>query len=104
MQVLFVTVDPQRDTQEVLAQYVPSFHPSFLGLRGDEAATKAAAQSFHVFYEKRAGKSPDSYSMDHFAGTFALDRHGRLRLLFSNLPVEKIAQDVKALLAQGGSS
>jgi protein SCO1/2 len=79
LQVLFVTVDPERDTPQVLKQYVPSFHPSFLGLSGDAAATTAAAKSFKVFFQKQPVKD-GSYSVDHGAGTFILDREGRLRL------------------------
>ncbi len=79
LQVLFVTVDPERDTPQVLKQYVPSFHPSFLGLTGDAAATAAAAKSFKVFFQKQPVKG-GSYSVDHGAGTFILDREGRLRL------------------------
>lgn len=79
LQVLFVTVDPERDTQQVLKQYVPSFNPSFLGLYGDAAATGAAAKEFKVFFQKQPVKD-GSYSVDHGAGTFILDREGRLRL------------------------
>lgn len=79
LQVLFVTVDPERDTPQVLKQYVPSFHPSFLGLTGDATATGAAAKEFKVFFQKQPVKG-GSYSVDHGAGTFILDREGRLRL------------------------
>jgi protein SCO1/2 len=79
LQVLFVTVDPERDTPQVLKQYVPSFNPSFLGLYGDTAATASAAKGFKVFYQKQPDKN-GGYSVDHSAGTFILDRQGRLRL------------------------
>ncbi|HSN38721.1 MAG TPA: SCO family protein [Burkholderiales bacterium] len=79
MQVLFVTVDPERDTPEVLRQYVPSFNPSFLGLYGDAAATARTAKEFKIFYQKQTLKSGD-YSVDHSAGTYILDQQGRLRL------------------------
>lgn len=79
LQVLFVTVDPERDTPQVLKQYVPSFHPSFLGLYGDLDATTRAAKEFKVFFQKQPAKS-GGYSVDHSAGTFILDREGRLRL------------------------
>lgn len=79
LQVLFVTVDPERDTPQVLKQYVPSFNPSFLGLYGDAAATARAAKEFKVFYQKQPDKN-GGYSVDHSAGTFVLDRQGRLRL------------------------
>lgn len=79
MQVLFVTVDPQRDTQKALHSYVPAFHPSFLGLYGDAEATARAAKEFKVFYQKQALPA-GGYTMDHSAGTFVLDQQGRLRL------------------------
>lgn len=79
MQVLFVTVDPERDTPEVLRQYVPAFHPSFLGLYGDAAATTQVAKEFKIFFQKQP-LAGSSYSVDHAAGTYVLDPHGRLRL------------------------
>lgn len=79
MQVLFVTVDPERDTPEVLRQYVPSFNPSFLGLYGDAEATARAAKEFKIYYHKQPVPGGD-YSVDHSAGTYVLDQQGRLRL------------------------
>lgn len=78
LQVLFVTVDPERDTQEVLSRYVPSFNPSFLGLYGNAEQTARAAKEFKIFFQKQPSGS--SYSVDHSAGTYILDRQGRLRL------------------------
>jgi protein SCO1 len=99
VQVLFVTLDPDRDTQEMLAKFVPAFHPNFLALRGDEAATKAAAQSFHVFFEKRPAATPGNYDIEHFSGTFVFDRDGKLRLLMNyGIAPAKILHDVKQLL------
>jgi hypothetical protein len=80
VQVLFITVDPERDTQELLAQYVPAFDKRFLGLRGDAAATAAVAKEFKVFYAKVPGKAPGSYSMDHTAASYVFDRNGKVRL------------------------
>lgn len=80
VQVLFVTLDPERDTKELLAQYVPAFNPGFLGLYGDMATTQETAKAFRVFFQKQPGKTPDSYSVDHTAGTFVFDTQGRLRL------------------------
>lgn len=99
VQVLFVSVDPKRDTPEVLAQYVPNFHPSFIGLRGDAAATQAATKAFHVYAKERAGSSPEAYTVDHSSQTFVLDREGRLRLIlpYGTKP-EAIASDLKVLL------
>ena len=79
LQVLFITVDPERDTPQLLKQYVPSFHPSFLGLYGDAEATARTAKEFKVFVQKQPVKN-GSYSVDHGAGTFILDRDGKLRL------------------------
>ncbi len=80
VQVLFITIDPERDTQELLAQYVPAFDKRFLGLRGDAAQTAAVAKEFKVFYAKVAGKAPGSYSMDHTAASYVFDRNGKVRL------------------------
>ena len=79
MQVLFVTVDPERDTPDLLRQYVPSFYPDFLGLYGDAAATARAAKEFKIFYQKQP-QPGGGYSMDHSAGTYVIDQQGRLRL------------------------
>jgi protein SCO1/2 len=80
VQVLFVTVDPERDTRELLAQYVPAFDPRFLGLYGNADATARVAKEFKIVYQKQAGGSPASYTMDHSAGTYVFDPQGRLRL------------------------
>ena len=104
LQVLFVTVDPERDTQKVLAQYVPAFHPGFLGLYGDAEATARAAKEFRVYYGKQPGKGGSaggSYSVDHSAGTFILDREGRLRLFAQyGQGAEAILHDVKLLMRE----
>ncbi len=100
VQVLFVTLDPDRDTGALLAQYVPGFDPRFVGLRGDDAATAQAAKDFKVFYQKVAGTTPGSYTLDHSAGTYVFDPSGRIRLYVR--PGEgpaAIAHDVKMLLA-----
>lgn len=100
VQVLFATVDPERDTQELLAQYVPSFDPSFLGLRGDAEATRKTAQEFKVFYQKVPGRTPTSYSVDHTTGTYVFDPQGRLRLYVRHGEApERIAGDIRLLLA-----
>ena len=80
VQVLFVTVDPDRDTAALLAQYVPAFDARFIGLRGDAEATQRTAKEFKVIYQKQPGKTPGSYTVDHSAGTFIFDPKGRLRL------------------------
>ena len=99
VQVLFVTVDPERDTPQVLSQYVPAFHPSFLGLVGDAEATARTAKEFKIFYQKQPLKT-GGYSVDHSAGTYIFDREGRLRLF---APYGKGAaamlHDIRLLLA-----
>lgn len=80
VQVVFVTLDPRRDARTLLAQIVPAFDPDFLGLFGDAAQTAQAAHEFEVFYKERPGSTPDSYSVDHTAGSFVLDPRGQLRL------------------------
>lgn len=91
VQVLFVTVDPERDTRDVLAKYVTAFDPRFLGLYGDADATRRTAKEFKIYYEKRAGSTPGSYTMDHSAQSYVIDPQGRLRLL---VRAERIAQDL----------
>jgi protein SCO1/2 len=99
VQVLFVTLDPARDTPALLAQYVPAFHPSFLGLYGDEAATRKAAADFKVFYQKQPGRDADSYTLDHGANSFVFDPQGRLRLVFGYASgVEPLVHDIRLLL------
>jgi len=100
VQVLFVTVDPERDTQDALAKYVTAFDPRFLGLRGDAAATQRAAKEFKIYFEKR--KSGDSYSVDHSGQSYVIDPQGRLRLLVrpDRLSTD-LTHDLRALLRQG---
>ena len=100
VQMLFVTVDPARDTPALLAQYVPAFHPSFLGLYADEKGTAALAKDFKVFYAKQAGSTPGSYSVDHSTGSYVFDPQGKLRLLLRHGEAPaNIAADLKLLLA-----
>ncbi|HYC49001.1 MAG TPA: SCO family protein [Burkholderiales bacterium] len=98
MQVLFVTVDPQRDTPEVLRQYVPSFHPSFLGLYGTADELAATAKEFKVYVQKQP-QPGGNYTVDHSAGTFILDQEGRLRL-FANYGAgaKVLLHDIRLLL------
>lgn len=100
VQLLLVTVDPERDTPELLAQYVTAFHPSFLALRGSQADLEATAKLFKVFYAKVP--SPSGYTMDHTAGTFVFDKQGRPRLLVSyGAGAGVFAHDLAQLLKQG---
>lgn len=79
LQVLFITIDPARDTPALLSQYVPGFHPGFLGLYGDADATARTAKEFKVVYQKQSSPGGD-YTMDHSAGSYIYDAAGRLRL------------------------
>ena len=99
VQVLFVTVDPERDTQQLLAQYVPAFDPRFLGLYGDAAATAKVAKEFKVFYAKQPGKTPGSYTVDHTAASYVFDQNGKIRLFVRHgKGPEPIVHDIKQLL------
>lgn len=99
VQVIFVTLDPERDTPELLAQYVPSFNPGFLGMYADTATTAKLAKEFKVFYQKQPPDKKGRYTMDHSAGTFVYDPQGRLRLYmaYGQRP-EAIAKDIAQLL------
>ena len=100
VQVLFVTVDPERDKPELLAQYVPAFDASFLGLYGDAEATTKTAKEFKVFFQKVAGSKPDSYTMDHTAGSYVIDAQGRLRLFVRHGgSLDPLVADLRTLLS-----
>lgn len=100
VQVVFVTVDPERDTPELLRAFVPAFNPTFLGMYTDAESLRALAAEYKVVYQKTGVKAPDDYLIDHSAGTFVYDTAGRLRL---HVPYgtgpDAIAQDMKTLLA-----
>ena len=99
VQVLFVTVDPERDTQELLAQYVPAFDARFVGLYGDAAATERVAKEFKIIYQKQPGATPGCYTMDHSTGTFMFDPQGRLRVYVSHgQGPDVFAHDLRELL------
>jgi protein SCO1/2 len=99
VQVLFVTVDPKRDTAELLGNYVPAFDPGFIGLRGDEAETEQATKAFHVYAKARKGTSEESYTVDHSAQSFVLDPKGKLRLVvpYGTEPAA-LAADLRVLM------
>ena len=102
VQVIFVTVDPERDTPEVLAKYVPAFNPGFLGLSGDVAATQRAAKEFRIFYEKRPGNAPGAYTLDHSGQSYVLDPQGRLRLFVRHDRIaQDLVEDLRTLLRDG---
>ena len=101
VQGLFVTVDPRRDTPQVLAQYVPAFYPAFLGLYGTEQQTVDAAKEFKVYFQAQKPSEAGSYTVDHSSPVFALDWRGRLRLLISaEKGVESVVHDLRILLKE----
>jgi protein SCO1 len=102
VQGVFITVDPERDTPELLKAYLGSFDPSFIGLRGTPEQTAATAKDFKVFYAKVPGKTEGSYTMDHTAGSYIFDTTGKLRLFTRyGSGADALAADLKALLAAG---
>ena len=103
LQGIFVTVDPERDTPEVLKAYMANFDPSFLALYGSPEQLAAVAKDFKIYYKKVDGKTPTSYTMDHSAGSYVYDTAGRLRIYNRyGSGAQALAADVKALLAEAG--
>ena len=101
VQVVFISVDPSRDTPALLKNYVTNFRPEFLALRGDEAQTKQVIKDFKLIVEKVPGKTPDNYTIDHTAGTYIFDPQGRVRLFATqSLDPALLTDDLKALLAE----
>jgi protein SCO1/2 len=100
VQVLFITVDPDRDTAAILKQYVPAFDKRFLGLRpADQVALEKVAKDFMNYYKQVPGTSANSYTIDHTAGSYAFDPEGHLRLYIKHAQgPEILAQDLKELL------
>ena len=99
VQVLFVTLDPERDTQEKLGQYVPAFDPDFLGLRGTPEQTVATASHFKVFYQKQSSGSKAGYLIDHSSGIYVFDKQGAIRLYLNyGQKPQDIAHDLELLM------
>ena len=99
LQALFVTVDPARDTPEVLKAYMGNFDPGFLALIPDADKLPELTKNFKVYYKKVDGKTPTSYSMDHSAGSFVYDTSGRLRLYTRyGSGAKALASDIAQLL------
>jgi protein SCO1/2 len=100
VQVAFITLDPDRDTLELLEKYVPSFDARFLGLRPQSPeALEKIVKGYKIFYQKVPGKDPKYYTIDHTAGSFAIDKKGQLRLFIRHNQGEKnLADDLKKLV------
>ncbi|MES2980123.1 MAG: SCO family protein [Pseudomonadota bacterium] len=102
LQGLFITLDPERDTQELLKAYMNNFDATFLALRPTPEQLPAVAKDFKIFYKKTEGKTPGSYSLDHSAGSYVFDTEGRIRLYsrYGTGP-EALASDIALLLKKG---
>lgn len=100
VQVIFVTVDPERDTPELLKAFVPAFNPAFLGMVADAETLRLLAKEYKVVYQKTSVKAADDYLIDHSAGTYVYDQKGNIRLLmpYGSSP-EAIARDLRTLLS-----
>ena len=100
LQGIFITVDPERDTPEVLKAYMALFDPGFLALRGSIEQTQAVAKHFKVHFKKVEGKTPTSYTMDHSAASYVYDAQGRLRLYVRpGSGAQVLVDDLRLLLA-----
>ena len=100
VQAVFVTVDPERDTPEIIGAYVAAFGRDFVALRGTLEQTQATAKEFKVFFAKVPGKTAGSYTMDHTAGSYVFDPKGKVRLFVrQGGGVEAMAGDLRLLLA-----
>ena len=101
LQGLFVSVDPERDTPEIMKAYMASFDPGFLALYAAPNALPELTKSFRIYYKKVDGKTPTSYTMDHSAGSYVYDTQGRVRLYTRyGGGAQALADDVKKLLAE----
>ncbi|ROZ79691.1 SCO family protein [Ramlibacter sp. WS9] len=99
VQGIFVTVDPERDTADVLKGYMANFDPTFLALRGTPDQVAVLAKDFKVYFKKVDGKTPTSYTMDHSAASFVYDTQGRLRLYTRyGSGAQSLASDLQLLL------
>ncbi len=102
LQGIFVTVDPERDTPEMLKGYMASFDPSFIALRGTPEQLVAVAKDFKIYFKRVDGQTPTSYTMDHSAGSYVYDTKGRLRVYHRyGAGAQSLAADVCALLDEG---
>ncbi|WP_293603670.1 SCO family protein [Polaromonas sp. UBA4122] len=99
LQGIFITVDPERDTPELLKAYMGNFDASFLALRPTMAQLPEVAKDFKIYYKKVDGETPGSYSMDHSAGSYIFDGKGRIRLYTRyGSGAEALASDIRLLL------
>ncbi len=101
VQGIFVTLDPERDTAELLKAYVANFGADLVALRGTPEEIKATAKQFKIFYAKVPGKTPSSYTVDHTAASYVFDTQGKVRLFTRyGMGAQALADDLKLLLAR----
>ncbi len=101
LQPIFISVDPERDTAELLREYAAAFGPDFVALRGSAAQTEAVAREFKVYYKKVPNAEGSSYSVDHSAAVYLFDRQGRVRVYVRyGSGAQALLGDVKQLLAE----
>jgi protein SCO1/2 len=99
VQVLFVTLDPKRDTPEIIRNYASAFHPTFIGVYGDEQTTQETAKEFKIFYQHQKPDENGFYTVDHMGPSFVFDPQGRLRLFIADQhSADMIAEDLRTLL------
>lgn len=101
VQPIFVTVDPERDTPEMLRAYMASFGPDFIALRGSDDDVRRVAKEFRVVYAKVPSKDSAHYTIDHTAGSYLFDKQGRVRVFTRyGAGVDKVAADIAQLLRE----
>lgn len=101
VQVMLISVDPQRDTPQQLAEYVSHFHDSFIGVTGNESDLLGVATQFGIYFEKQEGTAASGYLMDHTASVTVIDKRGHIRLLYPfGTSAEDIAADLKYLVRE----
>ena len=99
VQVIFITLDPERDKQEVLAKYVPSFDERFVGLYGSASEIAETAKTYKVFYQKQLNSGKSGYTIDHSAGSYVYDKTGKIRIYFKyGQKPNEMASDLKQIM------
>lgn len=101
---VFISVDPERDTPEVVDRFLKGYDPSFIGLTGDVSKIQAIAKDFGLFFKVHEDDTSGKPLVDHSSYSFLLDRDARLHMIYSyNMPTETVTRDIRAVLAQGGT-
>ena len=101
VQLIMISLDPERDTPKKLSEYVVHFYPSFIGITGSNEKLAEVISLYGIFYEKSAGSTTENYTIDHTATLLVIDREGYLKLVFPfGVTVDEIADDLKFMLRQ----